>query len=329
MQDLISVIIPAYNIEQWIGRCLDSLINQSYSNIQIIVVNDGSTDSTGAVIEFYQNKDSRINVIHQRNQGVSAARNTGLRDVKGAYICFVDGDDWVARDYIENLYSCFAKSETQLAICGFVEEDENGKQIHLRNNHAQTKKTEEILEQLFFTEEIGRSLWNKMFVRETIEVNNLRFSSQYQVGEDMLFLIKYLLCIKNVQIAEGIGYHYLWRAGSAMNKRQWDERYDRSRRSWLEALTEVERLLKNQSPRCKKNLQTYRQLVQYRILCESVSLSGNDQNKIKLERTLLKKVRRHGLAMLYSNQLPPKTKIGVLLCCVSPRLQVRIAQMRK
>lgn len=329
MQDLISVIIPAYNIESWIGRCLDSIINQSYSNLQIIVVNDGSSDSTGMILNTYASKDSRIKVIHQENQGVSSARNAGMGEAKGSYICFVDGDDWVAADYIEALHTAFKCSNIQMTVCGFIEEDEKGQFIQLRKNQDQRKKSKETLEQIFFAEEIGRSLWNKMFLREIIESKQLRFSSQYQVGEDMLFLIKYLLCIDTVKCIENIGYHYLWRVGSAMNKRQWDERYDRSRNSWLRVLEEIEALLRSQSDECRRNLQMYRRLVQYRILCESISLLGNAQKKRELEQTLLHEVRKCGATMLCSDKLSMKTKIGVILCCISPRLQVKVAHMRK
>ena len=312
MQELISVIIPAYNIEKWIGRCLDSVINQSYLNLQIIVVNDGSSDSTGMILDTYASKDSRIKVIHQENQGVSAARNAGMSEAKGSYICFVDGDDWVDADYIKAMYTAFKGSNIQMTVCGFVEEDEEGQLTQLRNNQDQHKWSKEILEQIFFAEEIGRSLWNKMFLREIIESKQLRFSSEHQVGEDMLFLVKYLLCIDTVKCIDHIGYHYLWRVGSAMNKRQWDERYDRSRNSWLKVLEEIEILLGSQSDECRRNLQMYRRLVQYRILCESVSLVGNAQKKRKLEQTLLQEVRKCGTTMLCSDKLSMKTKLIIL-----------------
>ena len=96
MDDLISVIVPAYNVGQYIGKCLDSILGQTYPNLEIILIDDGSTDSTGEICEAYRERDSRIIVVHQQNQGALAARNAGIEQAQGKYIGFVDGDDWIS-----------------------------------------------------------------------------------------------------------------------------------------------------------------------------------------------------------------------------------------
>ena len=117
MEPLLSIIVPAFNIENYISRCLENLINQKYKNIEIIVVNDGSKDKTGKIIDSYVQKDSRIKVIHKKNGGLSDARNAGINIAKGKYISFVDGDDYIANDMIEFLYTNIKKFRAQIATC--------------------------------------------------------------------------------------------------------------------------------------------------------------------------------------------------------------------
>ena len=105
--DLVSVIVPVYNVEKYVAKCLDSLISQTYDNIQIIIVNDGSSDRSLDIVERYKNIDSRVKVYNKKNGGLSDARNTGIKYAEGEFICFVDSDDWVSNDYVEALISMF------------------------------------------------------------------------------------------------------------------------------------------------------------------------------------------------------------------------------
>ena len=104
MQELISVIVPVYNTEKYLNKCLDSIVNQSYSNLEIILVDDGSTDSSGKICDDYALNDNRVKVIHKQNEGQSVARNLALKIMKGDYVCFIDSDDWVEIDYVKDMY---------------------------------------------------------------------------------------------------------------------------------------------------------------------------------------------------------------------------------
>ena len=116
-QDLISVIVPVYNVENYLKRCLDSIINQTYQNIEIILIDDGSTDNSGNLCEDYKKIDNRIKVVHKTNGGLSDARNTGIKKAKGKYITFVDSDDYVEYDYVEYLYNLIKKYDTNISFC--------------------------------------------------------------------------------------------------------------------------------------------------------------------------------------------------------------------
>ena len=116
----ISVIVPIYNVEQYLEECIDSIIDQTYYNLQIILVNDGSTDCSGVICDRYKEKDKRIEVIHKANGGLSDARNVGLDHVAGEYVCFVDSDDKIDRTFVEYLYSELIRNKTQISACGSV-----------------------------------------------------------------------------------------------------------------------------------------------------------------------------------------------------------------
>ena len=117
IKPLISVIVPVFNVEKYVGRCLTSIINQSYTNLEIIVVNDGSTDNSLSVCEAYAAKDNRIKLITQENRGLSGARNSGLRHYTGEYVTFVDSDDWIHRNMIEYLYNVLIRHNSEISLC--------------------------------------------------------------------------------------------------------------------------------------------------------------------------------------------------------------------
>ena len=117
MKELISIIVPVYNVEKYLNRCIDSLISQTYQNIEIILVDDGSTDSSSEIVDGYLKKDNRIKVFHKDNGGLSDARNKGIEISKGKYLSFVDSDDYVTNTYIETLYNTIIEYEADISIC--------------------------------------------------------------------------------------------------------------------------------------------------------------------------------------------------------------------
>ena len=127
MNELISVIVPIYNVEKYLERCLDSIIKQTYKNLDIILVDDGSIDNSTKICDEYVKKDSRIKVIHKENGGLSDARNVGIDNSDGKYICFIDSDDYIELDMIENLYDGIVKNNANICCCGKLLEYEKNK----------------------------------------------------------------------------------------------------------------------------------------------------------------------------------------------------------
>ena len=127
MNDLISVILPIYKVEKYLKKCIESILTQTYKNLDIILVDDGSPDKCGEIIEEFRKKDKRIRTIHQNNGGLSAARNNGIKIANGKYIVCIDSDDWIEKDMIEVLYKNIVNTNSDISICEFIEEDEYGK----------------------------------------------------------------------------------------------------------------------------------------------------------------------------------------------------------
>ncbi len=160
----VSVIVPVYNIESYLPECVESLLAQSLSEIEIILVDDGSTDKSGDICEAFAQKSSKVSVIHQKNRGLSAARNAGLKYAQGSYIGFVDGDDWVSPEMYKQLYECAVRNESQLAVCRYEEVYEypqrecmGEKEINLTSWEAQRE---------FFLRKISESVCDKLFAAE-------------------------------------------------------------------------------------------------------------------------------------------------------------------
>ncbi|MBE6024850.1 MAG: glycosyltransferase [Cellulosilyticum sp.] len=173
MKPLISVIVPTYNVEKYISKCLDSIISQTYENIEIIVVNDGSTDNSLSIVEEYEKKDARIKVFSQKNQGLSAARNTGIDNSKGEYLLFIDSDDYIETNMIEVLENNIRENNADISICDFSWIDENENPERIKDIKIDVYHDKDVMQQL-----IDRNLqtvvaWNKLYRRYLWD--NLRY----------------------------------------------------------------------------------------------------------------------------------------------------------
>lgn len=162
-KDLISIVVPVYNVQDYIVQCIGSLINQTYRNLEIIIIDDGSTDKSGAICDSFAVKDSRIVVKHIENCGLSEARNTGIRIAKGTYICFVDSDDYVSIDYVQRLYDAINKYNADISVCTMARVSGNRKKTRELGTEGYFTKNE--MFELVFTEYtfVGVYAWNKMY----------------------------------------------------------------------------------------------------------------------------------------------------------------------
>lgn len=216
--DLLSIIIPVFNVESYLPRCIDSVLQQTYQNLEILLIDDGSTDSSSQICDEYSNKDIRITVVHKKNGGVSSARNKGLDLAKGEYICFIDSDDFIDPMMCEVLMRNAKLYDCEISVCLIdVVKLDNKKTCILKDSHLE--KANQVIAGFFsdpFIKEHMYGPFNKLYKREILR--DLRFKS-YKMGEDILFVFESLLHSKRVYFDSFVGYHYVHRVNSAMTSK--------------------------------------------------------------------------------------------------------------
>lgn len=214
----ISVIVPVYNIAEYIPRCLDSILAQTYSNIEIIAVNDGSQDMSGEVLDEYAEKYSYIKVIHQKNSGVTAARLNGVRQASGEWIGFVDGDDYIEPDMYERLYHNAVSHQAEISHCGYRMIFFDGR-VHYFHNTGLLAKQDKItgLKELLSGSRVEPGLWNKLFHKTLFHGLLLSdaMSMDIKINEDLL-MNYYLFSAAEISVFDDwCPYHYIVRSTSA------------------------------------------------------------------------------------------------------------------
>ncbi len=204
---MISIIVPVYNVEKYIHRCIESILAQTYSAFELILVDDGSIDRCGEICDGYAKKDTRIIAIHQNNQGVSAARNAGLAVAKGKYIIFCDGDDEIDINY---LWSLLAPPDSfDLVVEGFQYIDSIGNTTHIEAYEHQEYEKATSCDVWFL---IGKyalsSVWGKRFKRSIIDEFHISFDHDLNYAEDTLFVAEYIVCSNSVIVLHDSDYRY-------------------------------------------------------------------------------------------------------------------------
>lgn len=212
---LVTVIVPIYNSEQYLKRCLESLIKQTYQNIEIILVDDGSTDSSSEICDEYEKKENRVTVYHNDNHGVSYSRNFGIDRAKGMYLLFVDSDDYIESNYVETLVNAIQKEKADLAICGIREI--LGDKIRIRRPRA------------VVTGSLDDDYWgmidflcvpvSKIYLRDIVVQNNIKFPLELNYAEDEVFNFTYYQYVKNYTFIDKPLYVYDHHKNSLSDKR--------------------------------------------------------------------------------------------------------------
>ena len=289
MTEKITVIVPVYNVEHYLDKCLDSVIKQTYKNIEIIVVNDGSTDNSGEICQEYAQKDNRIVYIEKENGGLSDARNAGLDQMTGSYVTFVDSDDWIEQDYVETLYQKITEYQADIAIGNYYSFDEERSLFlfHILGDSYYEKAHDNvsIFENLYENQEMRSfaliSAWGKLYKARLFE--QLRFDIG-KLGEDGYLNQKvYLLSEKVIYLNKGL-YAYRIRKGSL--SRIWTEKW---MHALVDAMSERITLLANMGYPLEKHLAIYRQMLEFSLANGQASgLSDTATYKeFEMKRTLL------------------------------------------
>lgn len=276
MEDLISVIVPVYNVEKYLPECIESIINQTYKNLEIILIDDGSPDNSGKICDEYAGKDNRIKVIHKKNEGVSEARNVGMEVAKGNYLTFVDSDDWIESVYIETLLKTLMENKADYVTCGYNRVYQN--EIEKINNSGKriVYDTKEYLMNLLNVQ-LGYGFCHMKLIKRDIIGNN-KFDKKLVVGEDAFFNIKLCKNLKKAVVIEEALYNYRFNSNSVVRK--YDANYVEKYRKSMEAMYNYIMDEYKEEKEVKQCLYNY---IAYHVLLIAVNYCFNPNNKNKIK----------------------------------------------
>lgn len=244
----ISLIIPIYNTKEYLRQCLDSAVCQTYQNMEIICIDDGSTDGSGEILDEFAGKNSRIVAVHQKNKGESAARNTGLRMATGDYIGFMDCDDWIELDMYEKLIQVMEDNEADIAVGSWIKELET-ESIFVENKGVVERNVfgrEELLNYIYQRDsyQAFAYMWDKLYKRELLTDENgelLLFREDLKLGGDVLYLAQIVLKSKKAVFLNECFYHYRQRDDSGCHSVDLNKRMD-----WIKAYQIIIKLFQEQ-----------------------------------------------------------------------------------
>ncbi len=298
----ISVIIPVYNVESFLKKCVDSIINQTYPNLEIILVDDGSPDNCGRLCDEFAANDSRIVVIHKENGGLSDARNVGISASSGEYITFVDSDDYVAKDYVEFLYDLIKKEDNidiSVCCCSAVYGLDNV--IDNTTNYFAVSNPHDALENMLYDRGIGVSAWAKLYSRRIFE--NVRFPKG-RLFEDSAVVQKTFLQCKKISIGLVSKYFYIIRGNSITNDNFTKSKMD---------------LIKSTEEMCDEIVLTYPDLksacnrrIMYAYLSTLTQLAMSKQRFPYEQKVLMKYIRANRFDVLKDSSIPKRDRVALI-----------------
>lgn len=213
-QPLVCVVVPIYKTEKYISKCVDSILSQTYTNLEVVLVDDGSPDRCGAICDEYAARDSRVKVIHKENEGVSVARNAGIDAAKGEYVAFVDSDDYVMPSYIERLCNAVVNDCSDMAVCNMIREEGLKREAMLKLDDCVVRGSriyrymKRVNRALLFPLLYG-PIWRRIFKMDIIKEHNIRFTRALNVGEDEVMLCEYLQYARTVSVISDALYVYV------------------------------------------------------------------------------------------------------------------------
>ena len=299
--DKITIVIPVYNVEKYLDRALNSVVNQTYKNIEIIIVNDGSTDKSEEIILKYKEKDKRIIYVKQKNRGLSEARNTALEKVTGEYVFFFDSDDFLEINIIEVLYNAIKSDNADMAICGYYIYNEDNNERHEVNHIKKEKEvvnTNEIdfMKEQYITHKYENHVWDKLYKTSIIKENELVF--KFQMVEDILFNMEIYPYLNKIVYLKKPLYNYCIRNTSITG------RYNEN---LFDLYIQLFELLEKYSKKRKVNF-SYKVFFEYNIY-NVLNLCADNHFKHKKNKNFLndiEKLFKNEKLMEYNHQLMEK-----------------------
>ena len=304
MNELITVIINVYNGEKYIKKCLDCVINQTYNNLEILIINDGSKDNTLEIVKEY--KDKRIKVITTKNQGLSLSRNTGIKNAKGEYLFFLDVDDYIDLDTLEYLYNLINKYNTKISTCetSIVYKTENKKNIK-EDTHIETSL--DMVKKVLLSTNRHGAIWNKLMKKELF--NDLLFEDR--IINDMVVVYKLFLKVDNVAYTNLEKYYYIKNDNSITSKKNIERAID-SYKAAIERYDYIEKIYPNMIEN------------KIAVLLTIVDIYNHNNEKIDKyikDNNINKLFKKYYSLKIFKTKITRRNKVKIFLYRINPKIE--------
>ncbi len=316
---MISVIVPAYQVEKDIERCLRSIINQTYKNLEILVIDDGSKDSSGDIADKYAAVDSRIKVIHKKNQGLPQARKTGVENATGDYIGFVDADDWIEPDMYQCLMDNILKNNSDIASIGFfMDYGNHSDNIDFPLKSGDVLTPEQAISFIHKRSEVMTYAWNKLYKKEVFYKVN--FPKGNIIGEDYSIVLQAVLHSKKISVCSGCKYHYI-QAATTMSKGGFNEERIVSYNMYMS----YRKKLVAQFPALKKEIINYGMIEEMAII---VSMGKNQKYDQKLIRKIVVDIRQNLDKIIFCSYVSMVFKLSAVMTAINYKILIKMYKLR-
>lgn len=308
-EELISVIVPIFKVEKYLKKCIDSILNQTYKNMEIILVDDGSPDNCPYICDNYAKKDSRIKVIHKINGGISDTRNEGLKRATGKWVTFIDSDDYIDKNMIDTLYKLAIENEADISIIDFIKIDETSNIIQNKDCKNKTRifNSKTAIIELFNDNSFGNYMWNKLYKKELFE------DIKFPIGktmEDLAVMYQLFYKSKNIVYNNKQMYFYVQRKNSILHRREKSLINNR-----FELSLEKYNFLKSKYPDMIEN---YKAMLE---VCLETFQYLNTQEKKSLCINIYKEIP---YKMKIFNMISIKSKIRYILFILNKKLYIKL-----
>lgn len=301
MEELVTIVVPVYKVEKYIDKCINSILNQTYKNLEIILVDDGSPDTCGEICDNYAKQDIRIKVIHKENGGLSDARNAGIDVATGRFISFIDSDDYIDSEYIELLYKSITKDKSDMAISSHKVIYENGTILEKATGEESILNSKEVLKRILYDDGIDLSAWGKLYKIELLQ--EIRYPKG-RLFEDAATTYKLIDRCKSISIISKSTYNYVIRRSSITN-----ENFSKKKMDLIISTEEMCNYIKNKYPdlqdACNRRL-IYAHLSTLSQLAMSKKKFHNE------EKILMDYINKNGRNILKDKRVPKRDKIGIV-----------------
>lgn len=315
-ETLVSVIVPIHNIEKFLPKCVDSILAQTHKNIEVILVDDGSPDSSGKIADDYARKDKRVRVIHKKNAGVSAARNTGIDKASGSYICFVDGDDLVTTDHVQYLLKLSLETGADISTTDDMAMDIVGTKNQIKHDKIQKYSSEKATIEILLYH-IWLASYMKLFKKDFLNQHELRFNTNFRMGEGFIFTTSACQKANYVAVGHRKIYHYRHDNEESVCTTSDVETW----KNGIAAINHIRKILKPKTVELK-NAWHYASLHTHADALNTIVKSCLSERPPEYKKYI--RYLRKNIFHIFKARVSFKEKIRIILMSISPKIVLRI-----